>query len=58
MSTNGTKYVFICDPDECDTLVEITIPDGYEFPRAEIEHICPCGRKMAYISATVIPIKV
>jgi hypothetical protein len=57
MATNGTKYVFVCDPDECDALIEVTIPDGREFPRGEIENICPCGRKMAYISATVIPIE-
>ena len=55
-NSNGIKYVFVCDPQECDTLVEITCVDGSNFPKSEIENKCPCGRTMAYISATVMPL--
>ena len=53
-TTNGTKYTFVCDPDECDSLVEITTVDGFGFPNGVIENTCPCGRKMSYISATIL----
>ena len=53
-TTNGTKYVFVCDPDECDTLIEITCVSGFDFPNGVIKHTCPCGRQMAYISATIL----
>ena len=45
-----TKYTFVCDPDECDALLEFTARDGYGFPNGSVEMTCPCGRKMAYIS--------
>ena len=54
MTTNGTKYVFVCDPDECDTLIEITCVSGFDFPNGVIKHTCPCGRGMSYISATIL----
>ena len=54
MTTNGTKYVFVCDPDECDTLIEITCVSGFDFPNGVIKHTCPCGRVMSYISATIL----
>ena len=44
------KYTFVCDPDECDALVEFTARDGFGFPLGSVEMTCPCGRKMAYIS--------
>jgi hypothetical protein len=53
-TTNGTKYVFVCDPDECDTLIEVTCVAGFDFPNGVIKHTCPCGRQMAYISATIL----
>jgi hypothetical protein len=53
-TTNGTKYTFVCDPDECDSLVELTTVDGFGFPNGVIENTCPCGRKMSYISATIL----
>jgi hypothetical protein len=53
-TTNGTKYVFVCDPDECDTLIEVTCVSGFDFPNGVIKHTCPCGRQMAYISATIL----
>lgn len=54
LTTNGTKYVFVCDPDECDTLIEVTCVSGFDFPNGVIEHTCPCGRQMAYVSATIL----
>lgn len=53
-TTNGTKYTFVCDPDECDSLVELTTVDGFGFPNGVIENTCPCGRKMSYIGATIL----
>jgi hypothetical protein len=54
ITTNGTKYVFVCDPDECDTLIEVTCVSGFDFPNGVIKHTCPCGREMSYISATIL----
>jgi hypothetical protein len=45
-----SKYTFVCDPDECDALLEFTARDGFGFPLGSVEMTCPCGRKMAYIS--------
>jgi hypothetical protein len=53
-TTNGTKYTFVCDPDECDSLVELTTVDGFGFPNGVISNTCPCGREMSYISATIL----
>ena len=53
-TTNGTKYTFVCDPDECDTLIEVTCVSGFDFPNGVIKHTCPCGREMSYISATIL----
>ena len=53
-TTNGTKYTFVCDPDECDSLVELTTVDGFGFPNGVVENTCPCGRKMSYIGATTL----
>ena len=53
-TTNGTKYTFVCDPDECDSLVELTTVDGFGFPNGVIRNTCPCGREMSYISATIL----
>jgi hypothetical protein len=44
------KYIFVCDPDECDALVEFTARDGYDFPLGVIQMHCPCGRMLNYIS--------
>ena len=51
--SNWMKYTFVCDPNECDTLIEVTCPSGYDFPSGVVEMNCPCGRKMSYISATI-----
>jgi hypothetical protein len=54
---NWTKYTFVCDPDECDTMIEVTC-DAYGFPSGVTELTCPCGRKMQYLSvqnATILP---
>ena len=53
-TTNGTKYTFTCDPDECDTLIEVTCVSGFGFHNGVIKHTCPCGREMSYISATIL----
>jgi hypothetical protein len=45
-----SKYTFVCDPDECDALVEFTVRDGFGFPLGSVEMTCPCGRKLNYIS--------
>ena len=45
-----SKYTFVCDPDECDALLEFTARDVFGFPLGSVEMTCPCGRKMAYIS--------
>jgi hypothetical protein len=45
-----TRYTFICDPDECDALLEFTARDGYGFPNGVVRMHCPCGREMQYIS--------
>lgn len=53
----STKHTFVCDPDECDTLVEITTSDRFGFPSGVIQNTCPCGRQMSYISATIAPVQ-
>lgn len=45
-----SKYTFVCDPDECDALIQFTARDGYGFPNGSVEMKCPCGRNMVYIS--------
>ena len=45
-----SKYTFVCDPDECDALLEFTARDGFGFPLGIVEMMCPCGRKLNYIS--------
>ena len=45
-----TKYTFVCDPDECDALLQFTARDGYGFPLGVVQMKCPCGRMMHYIS--------
>lgn len=49
----STKYTFICDPDECDTLVELITSDRFGFPSGVIQNTCPCGRQMSLISSTI-----
>lgn len=52
-SFTSTKHTFVCDPDECDTLVEITTSDRFGFPSGVIHNTCPCGRQMSLISSTI-----
>ena len=49
----STKYTFVCDPDECDTMIEITTSDKFGFPSGAVQAKCPCGRQMSYISSTI-----
>jgi hypothetical protein len=54
----SSKYTFICDPDECDSLIELTSSDGFGFPSGVTELTCPCGRKTTLVSvehATILP---
>ena len=53
---NWMKYTFVCDPNECDALLEFTARDGFDFPSGVVQITCPCGRQMSYISATIQPI--
>jgi len=46
----SSKYTFICDPDECDCLIELTSSDGFGFPSGVTELTCPCGRKTTLVS--------
>jgi hypothetical protein len=47
----SSKYTFICDPDECDTMIEVTTSDGFGFPSGVVKLTCPCGRDMLHISS-------
>ena len=53
--SNWTQYTFVCDPNECDALLEFTARDGFGFPSGVAEITCPCGRQMSYVSATILP---
>jgi hypothetical protein len=44
-----TKYTFVCDPEKCDTLIEVTC-DNYGFPLGVMQITCPCGRKLDILS--------
>jgi hypothetical protein len=54
----SSVYTFICDPDECDSLIQLTSSDGFGFPSGVTELTCPCGRKTTLVSvehATITP---
>ena len=59
MEINWTKYTYVCDPDECDSLVEYTCGDTFGFPSGDVRKFtCPCGRNMQLVSvepATIQP---
>lgn len=46
----SSKYTFVCDPEECDCLIELTSSDGFGFPSGVTELTCPCGRKTTLLS--------
>jgi ribosomal protein S15P/S13E len=46
----SSKYTFVCDPNECDCLIELTSSDGFGFPSGVTELTCPCGRKTTLLS--------
>ena len=50
METEYYRYVFVCDPDECDMMIVATPNQEYDFPSGVIAMKCPCGRDMNYIS--------
>lgn len=43
-----TKYSYVCEPDECDTMLEITYKDSNFWPSGSM--VCPCGRTMQFLS--------
>ena len=54
----SSKYTFVCDPDECDCLIELTSSDGFGFPSGVTKLTCPCGRETTLLSvehATIAP---
>jgi hypothetical protein len=54
----SSVYTFVCDPDECDCLIQVTSSDGFGFPSGVVELTCPCGRKTTLVSvehATITP---
>jgi hypothetical protein len=54
----STKYTFVCDPEHCDCLIELTSSDGFGFPSGVMQLTCPCGRKTTLLSvehATIAP---
>ena len=51
----SSRYTFVCDPDECDTLIELTTSDGFGFPSGVTQLTCPCGRQMSYLGCTILP---
>lgn len=54
----SSVYTFVCDPDECDCLIQLTSSDGFGFPSGVTELTCPCGRKTTLLSvehATIQP---
>ena len=53
MNNSFVKYTFVCDPSECDALLEFTARDGFGFPNGVVQITCPCGRQMQYISANI-----
>ena len=46
----SSKYTFVCDPDNCDCLIELTSSDGFGFPSGVTQLTCPCGRKTTLVS--------
>jgi hypothetical protein len=59
MSETWTKNSYVCDPDECDTLIEVTTNDKFGFPSGTVTNVtCPCGRTPVLVSvepATIQP---
>jgi hypothetical protein len=59
MTETWTKNTYACDPDECDTLIEITTSDKFGFPSGSVNNVtCPCGRRPNLLSvepATIAP---
>lgn len=45
-------YTFVCNPDNCDALVEFHTSDGFGYPNGEVKMKCPCGQDMQYIGFT------
>lgn len=53
--TKWRKYEFVCDPQTCDSFLELTVKDGeFKFPNGVAEITCPCGRQMQCTSANLI----
>jgi hypothetical protein len=55
----STKYTFVCDPDSCDCMIELTTSDKFGFPSSVTNITCPCGRVLDVLSVvpdTILPI--
>lgn len=50
-------YTFVCNPDNCDALVEFHANDGFGYPNGEVKMKCPCGQDMQYIGFTGTGVK-
>lgn len=48
---NWFKYTFTCDPEECDSMVTITVQDKFQWQvhSGKVRMECPCGRIMNWI---------
>jgi len=59
MDLISTKYIYACDPDYCDCLIELTTSDKFGFPATVTNITCPCGRvlePLSVVGATILPI--
>jgi hypothetical protein len=59
MDLISTKYIYACDPDYCDCLIELTTSDKFGFPATVTNITCPCGRvlePLSVVDATILPI--
>jgi len=59
MDLISTKYIYACDPDYCDCLIELTTSDKFGFPATVTNITCPCGRvlePLSVVGATITPI--
>ena len=48
----SSTYTFVCDPNECDTMFEVTTSDGFGFPSGITKLTCPCGRDTTLVSTS------
>lgn len=58
LNDTWTKRTYVCDPNECDTLIEVTTKDEFGWPSGDVRIMkCPCGRITSLVSeadATIV----